>query len=214
MVQMSTARQQEQARPMRQRLSHLRARTMARRSGEDGGFTLSPRGKLIVGWLAALLLVIGIAVGVQVLGGRGEGAPIGAGPSGSPIASGSLPAIAFGTEIDPATGQVADDARTDRFIAGDTFAYSVAPSGTVPDPVYVEVRRISGDVEEVAQEAVEGQRLPDPRAIAFTVPADDLLEVFGAGDYVMRIFAEPASEPIAEGAFTLVSTDTPPSASP
>jgi hypothetical protein len=30
----------------------------------------------------------------------------------------------------------------------------------------------------------------------------------------MRIFAEPASEPIAEGAFTLVSTDTPPSASP
>lgn len=195
---------------MRQRLRSLRAHPMARRPGEDG-FAPSPRARRIGGWVAALLIVLGIAVVVGVLGG--EGTPTGATPSGSsPPVDGT--AITFGTAIDPATGQVAEAARVDRFMAGDTFAYSVAPTGTVPDAVYVEVRRTGGAADETIQEPAEAQILPDPDTIAFTVPTDDLLAVFGAGTYLMLIYADPAGEPIAEGPFELVSADVTPSASP
>lgn len=197
---------------MRQRLRSLRAHPMARRPGEDG-FALSPRARRIGGWVAAILLVLGIAVVVGVLGGDGDGTPTGSAPSGSsPPVDGT--AITFGTAIDPATGQVAEAARVGRFMAGDTFAYSVAPTGTVPDAVYVEVRRTGGAADETIQEPVEAQTLPDPDAIAFTVPTDDLLAVFGAGTYLMLIYAEPAGEPIAQGPFELASADVSPSASP
>ena len=195
---------------MRQRLRSLRAHPMARRPGEDG-VALSPRARRIGGWVAALLLVLGIAVVIGVLGG--EGTPTGATPSGSsPPVDGM--AITFGTAIDPATGQVAQAARVDRFMAGDTFAYSVAPTGTVPDAVYVEVRRTGGAADETIQEPAEAQVLPDPDTIAFTVPTDVLLAVFGPGSYLMLIYADPAGEPIAEGPFELVSGDVNPSASP
>jgi hypothetical protein len=181
---------------------------MARRAEGDDRFTLTPRGRRVAGWLAALLLVLGIAAVVRFLGGNGDGAPLGAGSSGSPGASaGALPEIAFGTAIDPATGQVAESARTDTFAAGETFAYSVTPGEDVPAEVFVEVRRTGGGHIGVAQEPVEGQPLPDPRAVAFTVPVDNLLEVFGAGEYLMLIYAEPGGgSPIAEGSFELVST--------
>ncbi len=74
--------------------------------------------------------------------------------------------------------------------------------------MYVEVRRTGGGQVGVAQEAIEGQKLPDPRAIAFTVPVDDLLQAFGSGEYLMLIYAEPGGtdDPLAEGTFELVST--------
>jgi hypothetical protein len=211
---MGTARQQEQARPMRYRLSPSRVRAMARRSMEDERLTLSPRARRIAGWVAAILLVLGIAVVVRVLGGSGDGAPtIGAGPSGSGGPTGDVAEIDFGTALDETTGQVAEDARASRFATGDTFAYSVAPRGEVPAQVYVEVRRTDG-TEGVAQEPVDAQTLPDPRAIAFTVPAEDLLAVFGPGTYLMLIYAEPGGTAIAEGTFELVSVDASPAASP
>jgi hypothetical protein len=173
---------------------------MARRPGGEDGFTLSPRARLIVGWVAAALLIGIIAIAVRVLGGNGDGTVVDPSPSGSFAASG--PAITFGTALDPATGEVAADAQVSRFADGDTFVYSVAPAGTIPEAVYVEVRRMGA--AEPEQAPVEAQPLPNPEVIAFTVPADNLLDVFGPGEYLMLIYADPAGDPIAEGSFELV----------
>ncbi len=186
---------------------------MARRPGGDERFSLSPRAKRAGGWLAALLLVVGIAVVLNVLGGNGDGAPIAAAPSGSTSVTAAAE-IAFGTALDPVSGQVADAARTDRFVAGDTFTYSVAPDGPVPAAIYVEVRRTSGATEEIVQEPIDADALPNPSVIAFRVPTEDLLAVFGPGTYLMLIYAEPGGEPIAEGSFELVSADASPVPSP
>ena len=107
---------------------------------------------------------------------------------------------------------MAAGARTERFADGDTFAYSVLPSGTVPPEVYVEVRLVG--TTEAVQPPVAAQPLPDPEVIAFTVPADALLRDFGPGDYVMLIYADPAADPIAEGAFELVGPPASPAVSP
>src|SRR5687767_813717 len=118
---------------MRRRLRRLGGRSMAQRPGDDGSsaLKLSPRALRIGGWVAAILLIAGIAVVVGLLGGDADRGPLGASPSASDGAATAT--IAFGTSIDQATGEVAEDARTDRFAAGDTFAYSVALSGTAPD---------------------------------------------------------------------------------
>ena len=49
---------------------------MARRPDGDDRFSLSPRARRIAGWLAALLLVLGIAAVVRFLGGNGDGTPL------------------------------------------------------------------------------------------------------------------------------------------
>jgi hypothetical protein len=187
---------------------------MARRPGGDAPvIDLSPRALRIGGWIVAFLLIAGIAVIIGLLGRDADEGGIGAQPSGSAAESGSLP-ISFGTALD-ASGEVAADSRTDRFAAGDSFNYSVAPSGRPPQEVYVEVRRIGGGAVEIAQAPVEAQMLPNPDVIAFTVPADDLLDVFGPGEYLMLIYADPEDEPLAEGTFHLVgpSDSAQPSAS-
>ena len=184
---------------------------MARRPGDTGPAPLSPRALRYAGWLVAALFIIGIAVVVGLLGDPGDEGEVG---GGSPSASaGAGHTIDFGTALDPATGQVADDARTDRFAAGYTFVYSVPPSATIPPAVYVEVVRTSSPEPETAQAPVDAQSLPNPEVIAFTVPADDLLAVFGPGDYVMRIYADPQSQPIAEGTFYLIGSEESPSPS-
>ena len=190
---------------MRRQLRRMGARSMARRPGADGtaALSLSPRALRIGGWIAAVLLIAGIAVVVGLFGGDADSGPLGASPSASgSVATGT---IAFGSSIDQAIGGVAAGTATDRFVAGDTFAYSVALSGTSPDPVFVEVRRIGGGLAEIVQAPVDGrQPLEYPPALAFDVPADDLFEVFGPGEYVMLIYADPALDPIAEGSFILV----------
>ncbi len=174
---------------------------MARRPGADGRFDLSPRQRLIAGWIAAALLIGGIALGYRLLGGNGDGTTVLPSPSGS---TGPAPVIRFGTALDPQTGAVADTAERDRFAAGDPFAYSVTVAGAVPRAVYVEVNRTGGGPIETVQEPVEGQLLPDPRIIAFSVPADALLTAFGAGAYEMLIYDDPAAEPLAAGRFELI----------
>jgi hypothetical protein len=188
---------------MRQRLRPFRDRAMARRPGADDSVPISPRARRIAGWIAAALLIAGIALAFRLLGGNGDGTVVDRSPSGS--AGSSAQTITFGTALDPATGEVADDARAERFADGDEFVYSVAPSGTVPDAVYVEVRRTDGGVAETLQAPVDAQPLPNPEVIAFTVPAADLLAVFGPGRYLMLIYADPAGDPIAEGTFELVA---------
>lgn len=179
---------------------------MARRPGEEGGFRLSLRDRRVVGWIAAAAVVIGIAVVVGLLGGNGDGAPVApaasASPSGAPGEQ-----ITFGTVLDGATGEVAADARTTRFAAGDTFAYSIPAEGPVPGTVYVEVERIGGGPAEVVQPAAEQTLSTGSGAVAFAVPADNLLRDFGPGEYRMRIHADPTEAPLGEGTFELVGTD-------
>ncbi|MGH2416787.1 MAG: hypothetical protein ACRDFY_00500 [Candidatus Limnocylindria bacterium] len=187
---------------MRRGFRSLRGRSMARRPGGEGAFLdLSPRALRIGGWIVAFLLIAGIAVVIGLLGGDGADVAL------QPSASAGTPAtasISFGTALDALSGEVAADARTDRFAAGDSFNYSVTPSDEVPAEVFVEVRRTGGGAVEIAQEPVDGQRLPNPAVIAFTVPADDLLAVFGPGEYLMLIYTDPEQEPLAEGTFHLV----------
>lgn len=201
---------------MRQRFRRARAHAMARRPGDGGSFSLGPRERRLLGWIIALILVIGVAVVVGVLGGNGDGAPVAPNESASPSAA-TANQIIFGTALDETTGEVPTDARTDRFASGDTFAYSIGATavGEVPSTVYVEVERTGGGAVEIVQAATpEGeQTLPaGRRTIAFTVPAEDLLSVFGPGEYRMRIFVDPADGPVAVGTFTLVGEVAPPSA--
>lgn len=201
---------------MRQRLRPLRARVMARRPGENGRFTLSPSERRLLGWVAAAVIVIGIAIVVGVLGGNGDGSPVDPDASTASGAASPVP-IAFGTELDPTTWQVLAGSATDRFVEGDLFAYSVGPTATAPATVYVEVVRTGGDAEEVVQAATPDGDQPVPAgrpAIAFSVPATNLFAAFGPGAYRMRIFLDPAAEPFAEGTFTLVGDVGPASAAP
>ena len=183
---------------------------MARRPGADGGrIELSPRAMRIAGWVAAAVIILGVALVVGVLGGDADSGPIGSSPSAS--AEATTAPIEFGTALDPTTHVVSDGAATDRFTEVDLFAYSVATSGTAPDPVYVEVRRTGGGAVEVVQAPLDGQQpLEYAPALAFDVPADNLFAVFGPGEYLMLIYADPAAPAIAEGAFVLVGPDATP----
>ncbi len=173
---------------------------MARRPGETGRISLSPREMRIAGWLVALVLLLGVAGVVRLLGGTdGGGAPAGASPS----PSGGPLQIAFGTALD-AQRQVVEGSKADRFARGDTFAYSVAGTDAVTE-VYVEVRRSFGGPIEQVQAPVDPQPLPDgPSLIGFTVPAAVLLDAWGPGSYEMLIQLEPDGPAIAAGSFRLV----------
>ena len=166
----------------------------------------------IAGWVAAAVIILGIAIVVGWLGGDAESGPLGTSPSASAATAPGV--IVFGTALDATAGTVADGARTDRFTSGDLFAYSVATTGQPPDPVYVEVRRTAGGAVEVVQAPLDGlQPLEYAPALAFDVPADNLLAAFGPGEYLMLIYADPAGTPIAEGTFVLVGPDATPEAS-
>ena len=179
---------------------------MARRLGDGGRFRLSPRARQLAGWVAALLLVLGIAGAVRLFGESGdEGAVV---PSPSGAGGPATLAIVFGTELS-AERVIPVGARTTSFERGDTFAYAVG--GEPADAVYVEVERADGGPLEVVQAPIEAQAIPDaPALIGFTVPAAALLDAWGAGEYVMRIYLEPEGEPIAEGRFVLAEAPSSP----
>ncbi|CAN5335908.1 hypothetical protein BH24CHL10_BH24CHL10_02280 [soil metagenome] len=197
---------------MRQRFRPLRARVMAHRQDADGGGIRSPQTRWIWGGIAVALLIGGAALASQLLGGNDDGTLLDPSPSGS-AASGTV-AITFGTALDSATNEVAADARTDQFSESDAFVYSVPVAGTVPDAVYVEVR-LAGDVSAApVQDPVRPQPVTTTNAISFSVTAAALLADFGAGQFRMLIYADPAAEPIAEGTFTLIEPDGTPTPSP
>lgn len=181
---------------------------MASRPGEDGVLSLSPAALRVAGWVAVIALMAAIALTVRFLGGNADGTAVVPSP-GASSSGGPLP-IAFGTALDPATGQVTAESRTDRYLLGDTFAYSV-PDLPPPAVVYVVVERTTGGPAEVVQAATDGRQdvPPDRGAIAFTVPAERLIGTFGSGTYRMRILLEPDADPIAEGTFQLVAEVAP-----
>jgi hypothetical protein len=195
---------------MRQRFRSIRGRSMARRRGENGRLQLAPEQLRWIGWIAAVVLIAGIALVVRVLGGNGDGTAVD--PEATPSASAGPAAIAFGTALDPATGAVAADALTSTFVAGQTFAYSLDPTASLPAAIYVEVVRTAGGPEEVVQAAATDgeQALPDgSTTIAFDVGVDALFTAFGAGTYEMTIYLDPTEAPIGVGTFTLSAATSP-----
>lgn len=175
---------------------------MARRPGERQ-LHLSPGARRIAGWVAAIALVAGIALGVRIVGGSGDGSPAAPGSPSAPAAD--VRPITFGTVLDPETGLVATPARTSRFEEADLFVYSVAD---VPPPstVYVEVERVDGGPADIVQEPSMQTLAPDSLAIAFSVPAAVLLDAFGPGEYRMRIYLAGEAVPVAQGVFVLVGS--------
>jgi hypothetical protein len=186
---------------MRERFLPRRSRPMARRPGDGGRFSLSPRARLIAGWVAALLLVLGIAGAVRLLGESGdEGAVV---PTPTNDGAAAVLPIVFGTEL-TAERVIPVDARMTTFERATTFAYAV-DGGAPAEAVYIEVERTDGGPIETVQEPVDAQLIPDaPALIGFTVPTANLLDAWGPGAYVMRIYLEPGGVPIAEGRFELV----------
>ncbi len=189
---------------MRQRLTRRpHERPMALRPADERGFTVPPRARGPVAWAAVALLLVAIAVGARLIGTGGE-EPVALDPSPSADVVPAAPSIAFGTAIDPVTGEVSLDSATATFRSGDDFAYSVRPADTPPRTIYVEVVRTAPDPATV--QAPSPQTLPENAVvIAFVVPADALIADFGPGEYVMRIFAQPTEPPIAVGSFSLAA---------
>jgi hypothetical protein len=179
---------------------------MARRPTDRGRFRLSPRARQLAGWVAALLLVLGIAGAVRLFGESGDEGVVVASPSGTD--GGATLAIVFGTELS-AERVVPVGVRTTSFERGDLFAYAV-DGGQPAGAAYVEVERTDGGPLETVQEPIEAQPIPDaPALIGFTVDSAVLLDAWGPGAYLMRIYLEPGGEPIAEGRFILA--EAPPS---
>ena len=179
---------------------------MARPPDDGRRLSLPPRARSIAGWVAALVIIAGIALVVGILGGNADGAPVAPTPSASPT-SDQAAGIQFGTELDPATGEVAADAATDRFVTSDTFAYSYRPAEPPPSTVWVEVRRGADGSGEAVQPPAAHGLADDALVIAFEVPAAALFRDFGAGPFQMRIYlAEDAVAPDAVGSFELVET--------
>jgi hypothetical protein len=178
---------------MAHRRSHARRLQAALRTG-----SAAPQTRTVLSWAAAALLLVALAF---IVGRPGaESGVLGGTPS--PTAAPPLP-IAFGTALDADTNVAIE--RTDRFLAGDPFAYSVtlaAAPGT--DTVLVEVARVVAGVRTVVQAPSVLNIEPEAPTFAFQVLTDDLLGAWGPGDYEMRIFFDDAEPPFAVGSFTLV----------
>lgn len=188
---------------------------MARRRGEDGRLQFTPEQLRWIGWIAAVVLIAGIALVVRVLGGNGDGTAID--PEATPSASARPGVIAFGTALDPATGTVLADAATSTFVPGQTFAYALDPEVSLPAAIYVEVERTAGGAQEVVQPAApDGEQAlaAGSTTIAFDVGVDALFSAFGAGTYEMTIYLDPTEAPIGVGTFTLSAEGPSESASP
>ncbi|MBW3613542.1 MAG: hypothetical protein KY392_06750, partial [Chloroflexi bacterium] len=126
--------------------------------------------------------------------------------------AGGTGAIRFGTALDPATGEVAADAETHRFVASDRFVYSHRPDDPPPSTVWVEVRRGPEGAGEAVQPPAPHALAEDALVIAFDVPAAALIDDFGIGEFQMRISLAEDDPPTAVGSFELVRAA--PSASP
>jgi hypothetical protein len=185
---------------MRNRWQRITGRRMARPLN-GGHARLGPRARVLVGWLAAVALV-GVIAFIVGLPGNDASTPR---PTAS-VPAGALP-IVFGTALDRASGEAVRP--TDRFAAGDLFAYSAHLTGPIGrEAVQVEVLSVDGETLTVVQAPATQAVSAESRVIAFSVPADALLKAFGQGEFVMRIYLDPGGSPVAEGRFHLIGAGT------
>jgi hypothetical protein len=174
---------------MRDRWRRFSDRQMARRIESDGRPARGPRRAVLLGWLAA---AAAIAIFALIVGRPAEGTR-----DASPTPEPERQSILFGTRLDPATGEAV--VPTDRFLAGDPFAYSLRLTQPLEvDAVTVEVLRVEGD----SLESSHVGQLPAAGIIAEQIGADAMLATHGPGDFVMRIYVTP-DEVLGEGSFTL-----------
>jgi hypothetical protein len=156
----------------------------------------------LIGWSVAAVALVGLAF---IVGRPGaEQGVLGATPT--PTEPPPL-AIVFGTGLDPASNVAVN--RTDRFRAGDPFAYSVTlPAASATDTILVQVLRDGpSGLAEVQPPSVQ-HILPEAATFAFQVRTDDLLAAWGDGSFEMRIFLEADGKPLAVGRFTLLAAPT------
>jgi hypothetical protein len=161
---------------------------------------LSPGTRRLVGWLGAIVAIAAVAFivgrpGVDAEHARGTPTP----PAPSPIP------IAFGTSVDPASGAAADPTTT--FRGGDPFVYSAtlaAPVGTTD--IYVEVLRDTDGVLTQVQPPQLQHTIADSKVIVYAVTTDGLIQAFGTGTFVLRIYRDPRASAIAEGTFRILAT--------
>lgn len=151
----------------------------------------------LVGWAAAAGLMVAVAFMVGRPGQEQELLASTPPPTAPPPLE-----IVFGTALDPDTNVAIQ--RTNRFRAGDPFAYSVTlPTAPGTDQILVEVVRL-GEQRRVVQEPSVQRILPEPHTFAFQVRTDDLLAAWGAGEFEMRIYLNAEGSPLAIGRFTLL----------
>lgn len=182
---------------------------MARRPDGSRRALLPPRARSIAGWVAALAIIGAVALFVGILGGDPGGSAVDSEP---PRPTGGQPQeIRFGTALDPATGEVATEAETGRFVISDTFAYSYRPAEPPPTTVWVEVRRGADGAGEAVQESAAHRLADEALVIAFAVPASALFEDFGTGPFQMRIYLGRDEPPAAVGSFELIAASSSPS---
>ena len=143
------------------------------------------------------MVLVGLAF---IVGGPGAAVEPTAKPSAK--ATGAV-AITFGSALDEVSHRISDPQQ--EFRPGDTFAYSVEladPSET--GLVLVRVVRSTGSGEvEVQAKTPEGMD-PGSRLLHVELPAARLYDAWGAGEYVMRVYAPADGPVIAEGRFTLL----------
>lgn len=160
-----------------------------------------PRAGTLLGWGAAVAAVAVVAFIV----GRAGPEPGLASPTPSPTPPPL--AIAFGTALDPVSGEAIH--LTDRFRADDRIAYSVRLA-TAPgvDSILVEIVRLDSPNGTVVQHPSRQGISAGSRVIAFTftTATGKLLADWGPGTYEMRISLAGATAPVALGRFTLVET--------
>ncbi len=166
---------------------------MARPRGEPG---LARRAS-VLGWVAVVGLVVAVAF---IVGRPGRDAGTAA-ATGSPAPT-TLPVV-FGTAIDHDSGEATQ--RTAHFRPGEPFAYSVRLATDVgQQTVYVEVLRATAEGLLQVQAPRAQKTLAERPVIAYLVTTDGLIQAFGPGDFVLRIYLDPEAAPIAAGSFTVV----------
>ncbi len=180
--------------------------TLGSAAGPSRGAMASRRDGRLPGWAAPLLgwvAVLGLVAFVAIIVGRPGREAGTAGATGSPGPT-SLP-IAFGTAIDHDSGEASE--LTNHFRAGEPFAYSVHLPGPVgQSTIYVEVLRATTEGLDQVQAPQAQQTLPDRAVIAYLVTTDGLIQAFGAGDFVLRVYLDPTTDPLAVGSFTVVAS--------
>ena len=173
----------------------LQARPMAAEQRRGPG----PRARTWLGWGAA---AAGVALVAFFVGRAGSEVGV---PTPTPSPSTAPLSVTFGATLDAVSGEAVSP--TDRFRAGDTVAYSVRLAAAPGiERILVEIIRLEGETETTAQRPSEQPVLATSPVIAFTVPATTLLDAWGPGNYVMRMYLPGATDPFATGRFTLVET--------